>query len=284
MNDIRDFLIYYYDIYLEKKSIGDKKIFFYNNHQYYLKEYDEQGQGVILNNSYCAVVNNKYGFSFSLFENKKYILYVFYYDVINTDKNELIVDLMKETNVLNYFDESYYYLKKEKIASVEKYFSAKPQLNQKYNVDMFLGFSFSSLQLLKTVGRELISYGNCIKSFNINYSIHDYLITVNNNYGPLGIGVARLIKHIFFIEKKQVDFIGIIDSFSFNYYDYILLLSELIWPSYFISGFKRDYDWFDYYYIECNLQIYFKGIKIIFDEIKKRYNDISYLYSLINLF
>ncbi|MBR4672548.1 MAG: hypothetical protein IKO78_05020 [Bacilli bacterium] len=213
-------------------------------------------------------------------------------DVINrilkdeylVDVFDVILTLSKYYKRMGIVEVNLFNAKYHNITVIESFFRNRLFDYEKYNADFYICLCYASIMLYKNICNKSVTYGITVKKIKSCYCPLDYLELGNVEYKPLSIELAELIKYSFFVENSPFDCLNYLSSFDLNLNDYILLLSELLWPSYFIELFKKNGNGVVYEHILENLCKYFKLILCLIDRIKNRYNIIPVPIDFIHLF
>lgn len=257
-----DFINYYYDLYPLNISEQDKKCMFYvDNDKYYLIQYEgeikelsalvELNREMINNGSLVhEIIFNKFNKVLSTYNSINYILLKIF---VNDTKKIEIEDVLfmlnecsikiEKNNILNRFDWSKLweikidYFEYQMLHVIKKY----PIL---YNIiDYYIGLGENAIQYFKTIapiypGR--IEIGVCHYRIDSNSSLFDL-------YNPLNLvidykvrDISEYIKSCFF--HSNIDVYNIItrifSRFNFDKLNLSLLISRLLFPSYFFDIFE----------------------------------------------
>ena len=168
---------------------------------------------------------------------------------------------------------NYSELWKNKINNIEFYFAD----NKDYIMDYFLGLSELSINYSSIIDYSLIKYGLCYSRVIHNSTLFDFWNPLMVKKGPLVNTFAEFIKYKFFDNHVCIDLINIfINDFSKN--DYVLLISRLLFPTYYFDLLKDvNNNSININSIVNRVEDYVEFVKSIINEIKKRYFDIPSL-------
>ncbi len=183
------------------------------------------------------IVFNIYGDIFTKIANEWYVLF------LHSEKQYNLLDLvLQPVNVMKYFsfDTSFAwnYLWSKKVDYYEYQFE---------HISNIYPIIFESFNYYIGLAENAISYFsynlNSLKSFDV-FLCHER-ISDFNYFNPLNItidyyprDVAEYIKFLFFSDQyRNFSFVSFFKSLKFNYNDYILLFSRLLFPSYYFDAY-----------------------------------------------
>lgn len=259
---MKDYVNYYYDLYPTFiNKVNDKYMFYVNSEKYYMILYDrnieELDEIVLLNKKMIAnnslvheIISNKFDEVLNKYDGKLYVLlrvyindnkYVDINDVIymlNEPKIELDdIKLIRRTNWAKLWEDKVDYFEYQMGHLIKKY----PIL---YSIiDYYLGISENAILYLKTVSNYYegnVELGVCHKRIGSNYTLFDL-------YNPLNLiidykvrDISEYIKEAFFNEEDINEILKIIYSnYYFDKLNLSLLVSRLLFPSYFFDIFEE---------------------------------------------
>lgn len=291
-----DYINYYYDLYPSTiNNIDDKYMFYINSEKYYFIIYDrnkeelndllELNKEMIKNGSLVSeIIYNKFDEVLNNYNGKFYILIRIYINDTKLVDIEDVIFMLNEPNInfnkstitrtewaklweykIDYFEYQMGHL-------IKKY----PLL---YNIiDYYLGIAENALSYLKNITPTYsgnISLGVCHKRIGVNSTLFDL-------YNPLNLiidykvrDIAEYIKDSFMNDDNfQENLIKVHKNYFFDKLNLSLLVSRLLFPSYFFDKFedivysncceskvndiikKSPYyeDFINRYIKECNLQ------------------------------
>ena len=213
--------------------------------------------------------------------------------------NEILNTILKEKQLNSVFDiimalSNYYKrvdinsisqfnMKYRNIIVIESFFKTKTLDYDKYIIDFYIGLCYASIILHKKVFDKNVTYGLTIRNIKSKYDLFDYLAVSSIEYKPISIELAEFVKYSFFCENRIISSLDFLNNFGLDLNDYILLISELLWPSYFVDIFKKNSSGVVYELIEKNICDYFEFVFCLINAIKNRYNAIPVPIEFIHL-
>ena len=273
-----DYINYYYDLYPASINEVDNKYMFYvNSEKYYMVPYDRNieeldelvnlNKEMILNGSLVhEIIVNKFD---KYINNFNGILYIVFRVYVNDSKsvtindliymlNEVSIDfsnmkLISRTNWSKLWEDKIDYFEYQMGHMIKKY----PIL---YNIiDYYLGMSENAILYLKTISSYYegnVEVGICHRRIGANFTLFDL-------YNPLNLiidykvrDIGEYIKDSFFNDKDINNILSTIySSYYFDKLNLSLLVSRLLFPSYFFDEFENIV------YTDSNENVIFSIIK-----------------------
>lgn len=196
------------------------------------------------------------------------------------DINDLII-ISKKNIITNIEKKNIFYLWKEKIDYLEKYY------NKNYSVDIydfyyFRGISDISLYLMKNINYLNITYGVYFNRFYNIKSLYDLYNPNNIRYGPIINTFSEYIKYEFFYNNKIIDY-SKMNELDLTNEDYYYFIARLLFPTYYFDLFKNNEINKKYNLIINNINRYLEYIKEIIINIKKRHINMPFIDYIFNL-
>ncbi len=274
---ITNIIYYLYNIRIDYlRYINDKYVFSYNNDIYLFKEVfvpEEYLQFIIRSNDLFHVVikgkNNRY---VTVYRDKRYILMKV---KIRENRFVLFDDFYKMKNYIvqtTYFSSfNWLELWKRKIDQIEDYVSHHSfDIYILSIINYFIGLGELSINILNSLNQnEIIPLSYAHKRMNFNCDLYSYYDASNIIIDHYTRDIGEYIKDLIIKNK----FNNKVINFSvFSYLDRILLISRIIFPSYFFDLFdkfileKKDFNNLDKYII--NIDKYDEAILSILNFIK----------------
>lgn len=277
---MKNVIEYFYKIKVDTIKYADNKYYIKsNNDNYLLQEFNRKIDFKILKESqlyekFHKVMFNFYGGIVTNYENNNYILLK-----VNIEEKNRIINFndiinIAELNVITTFTElKWDILWSNKIDNFESYIMNK-DLNFDFReyYDYFIGLGEIAIIYYQYAKNYPVKYGFTYNRIRKNFTLYDL-------YNPLNVvisspvkGIAEYIKEMFFDENMLE--IEIIKNLNLNYYETILFICRLIFPTYFFDifhhGEKINIDRIKK--IITLIPKYEKYLKVIFEVIKKRYS------------
>lgn len=256
-----DYINYYYNLYPSViNTIDENYMFYVNLEKYYfivfdrnieeLEEIVDLNKRMIENGSMVSeIITNKYDKIINNYNNKIYILLRVY---VNEKKIIDISDIIYMLNEVN-IDKSYKYITRTNWAKLweEKVDYFEYQMGhviKKYRllyntIDYYIGMSENAIFYLKNIVNTYkgqVNIGVAHKRIGVNSSLFDL-------YNPLNLiidykvrDLAIYIKDSFYNEKNMINILNVIfTNYYFDKLNLSLMLSRLLFPSYFYDCFEK---------------------------------------------
>lgn len=278
---MKNVIEYFYKIKIDTIRYScDKYYISSDNSNYLFQRIDKYFNFKVLQISQFYIFFHKIVFNFkgnlvTSYENSNFILFK-----INLEKNRVInfndiINIMNLNLNLGFFELNWDILWENKIDRFENYIINKDlkfYLRDYY--DYFIGLGEIAITYYRHAKKYPVKYGFTYNRINKKFTLYDL-------YNPLNIvisspikGIAEYIKENFFIGKPlEIETIG---NLNLNYDESILLISRLIFPTYFFDLFNSQSQ-INSVLIEKIITLipkYENYLSEIIDIIKKEYNDI----------
>lgn len=246
---MKNLINYYYGLLVKNyKKNNNKFIFEINNIKYeFLPFYGDINQLykvysiIINNNKYChEIIFNKDKNILTFYNNIPYILI----------KKNICIDKRIDMNEILNYDIPVYEKKssnwkqlwKQKIDYYEYQMS---QLAIKYNIlknsfDYYVGLSETAINLLNYINENKILFFISHRRIDMNENLDDFFNPINITIDSKVRDVAEFIKINYLNEKiNEEDVIYYLNNIKFSYDESLLLLSRLLYPSYYFDMYDQ---------------------------------------------
>ena len=260
---ITNIIYYLYNIKVDfLRYINDKYVFYYNNDIYLFKEVfvlEEYLQFIIRNNDlFHTVVKGKNNQYIMVYKDKRYILMKV---KIRENRFVLFNDFYKMKNYIVYSvyfsNFSWLELWKRKIDQIEDYVSHHSlDIYVLSIINYFVGLGELSIKILNSLNeKEKIPLSYAHKRMNFNCDLYSYYDVSNIIIDHYTRDIGEYIKDLIINNKFNIKVINFND---FNYLDRVLLISRIVFPSYFFDLFdqfvleKRNFNDLDKYIIDID--------------------------------
>ena len=184
-------------------------------------------------------------------------------------------------NYYNILKNDYYSMWKKKINFFEQYYYDYYKMDE-YDFQYYNGLSYNALYIVRNINNQNLTYSISFNRFNNINTVYDLENGANREYGPIINSLVEFIKHEFFYNHKEVDYMKIF-SIHLTSDDYYYLVARLLFPTYYYDLFKNNNIKGSYSNIISTINDYISYIKRIIIEIKKRHYNMSFLNTIINL-
>lgn len=126
-----------------------------------------------------------------------------------------------------------------KIDSFEKYIMNKDNIfNYREYYDYFIGLSENAVAYYKMTDHSNVKIGYSYNRIDSKYTLFDLYDPTNIIISPVMRGISEYIKSLFFCENKKI--LIEIEELDVSYNDMKLLISRLLFPTYFYDIFKKN--------------------------------------------
>ena len=261
-----DLLKYYYNMnvndYIENKEI----IYFnYNYKKYYLTTIATSKMNIIIKSQnypyFNKIISNRFNEAFTFYSNKIYAVFEILFDyyrsielrdiknIININKNNYIT-----TDIIDYSK-----LWNRKI----NYYNNIYQNRKNYYFEYFMGIGRCAYLLSRNINYNNINYGFSINRIKKNNDICEFWNPAILKYGASVNILSEYIKCRFFDFDEEISK-DIIDEFELNNDEYKLLISKLLFPTYYLDLINCDENNKDNEQIEKVIDKIEKYIKYVF--------------------
>lgn len=246
---MKNLINYYYNLLVNNfKKVDEKFIFVLDNINYeFIPFYGDINQFyknymlLINKNKYChQVIFNKDKSLLTFYNNKPYML---------IKKNISIKKYVDIQEIINYdipiYNENKINWKKLWKDKIDYYEYQMSQLGIKYKIlrrsfDYYIGLSESAISLLNYVNYENIKYYICHKRINLNERLDEFLNPINIIIDNRTRDVAEYIKINYLNETIKInEVLNELDNINFDYSESLLLLSRLLYPSYYFDLYDQ---------------------------------------------
>ena len=246
---MKNLINYYYDLNIKHFKKNNEKIFFQINDKFYeftpfygdFNNFYGNYLTMINSNKYChEIVLNKEKKYLTFYEKKPYLLLK--KNIVIDKKLDLNEIITYDIPVYNKVDFEWKKLWKEKIDYYEFQMS---QLGHKYKViknifDYYIGLSETAINLLNYINKNDIRFYMCHRRIIQNEKLDDFFNPQTFVVDNLSRDIAEYIKINYFTKNIDLDEIyNCLNILNFNATEYILLLSRLIYPSYFFDLYDQ---------------------------------------------
>ena len=273
---MKKLLQYYYnfntDILIKRKN----NIFEYKNNIYLIDKINKIDINIIKEtqkyNFFFKIVPNRYNLNITEYNKEKYVLLR-----IEIKNNRVIclndIFFISSLNIIiNIEKNNYNELWKRKIDYFEDYLLYNNKLNEDINWNYYIGIAENAINYCKNINYNEIKYGIVYNRFYNIKTLYDLLNPINTQYGPVANSISEYIKYLFFCEGKEINILDLL-KINLSFMDYKLLISRLLFPTYFFDIFKDNLNYNKYKIIESKTNNYIKYVKRIIMTIKKRHNN-----------
>lgn len=273
---MKNVIEYFYNIEINNTTIIDNKLYFeHKNEKYIFEEIDKSKINIILltqnYNNFHKIIRNKFNEITSKYIDKDYMLLKI---IVKENKKiffEELIDILFTNRVgAEYIEEDNDKWNK-KINQMCNYISNKDNLLYREYYDYYIGLSDNAYNYSKNINYKNCLYGLTYKRIEEDYTLYDIYDPCNIIIGPIIKGISTYLKSCFF-KNKEINIEKLIEKI--NYDDSILLISNILFPTYFYDVFKYKKQEELEKYIS-NSSSYEKYILNIINEIKKKYQNIS---------
>ena len=286
---MKNLINYYYGLLINDfKKVNESYEFKINNKNYeFIPFYGDINKFyknyllLINNNKYChEVVLNKDKDLLTLYDNKTYLLL----------KKNICIDQKVDINeIINYDIPVYgnYSLdwKKLWMNKIDYYEYQMSQVAVKYKIlkssfDYYIGLSETAIGILNYINLNDIKYYISHIRINQNEKLDQFFNPINIIIDSRVRDVAEYVKFKVFQEDIDIkEIIYYINKLNFNYSESLLLLSRLLYPSYFFDMYdkiiqEKISEEKINFYIKKNA-VYGAFLRKIYQYIKNRYNSIE---------
>lgn len=270
---MKNVIEYFYNIAVNSTTIIDSKLYFeYKNEKYIFEEIDKNKMDIILvtqnYKNFHRIIKNKFNEIISKYIDKNYILFKV---MIKENKKICFEELINIlfTNRVEYIEQDNEKWDK-KMKQMSEYISNKDNLLYREYYDYYIGLSDNAYNYSKNINYANCLFGLTYRRIEEEYTLYDIYDPCNVIMGPIIKGISTYLKSCFFKEKK-INIERFIDKI--NYDDSLLLISNLLFPTYFYDVFKKEKQEELENYIS-KASCYEKYISNIIDKIKKKYQNI----------
>lgn len=246
---MKNLINYYYGILINSfKKINERFVFEEDNKSYeFIPFYGDVNKFyknyliLINNNKYChEVVFNKDKSLVTFYNNKPYFLL----------KKKIYIDKSVDINEIINYDIPVYGAhtldwKKLWEQKIDYYEYQMSQLSFKYrklknSFDYYIGLSETAINLLNYVDEKNIKYYVCHKRINQNENLDEFFNPVNIVIDSRVRDIAEYVKVNYFNEVISLnEFFHYLDVLDFSYTESLLLLSRLLYPSYYFDMYDQ---------------------------------------------
>lgn len=270
---MKNVIEYFYNIAVNSTTIIDSKLYFeYKNEKYIFEEIDKNKMDIILvtqnYKNFHRIIKNKFNEIISKYIDKNYILFKV---MIKENKKICFEELINIlfTNRVEYIEQDNEKWDK-KMKQMSEYISNKDNLLYREYYDYYIGLSDNAYNYSKNINYANCLFGLTYRRIEEEYTLYDIYDPCNVIMGPIIKGISTYLKSCFFKENK-INIERFIDKM--NYDDSLLLISNLLFPTYFYDVFKKEKQEELENYIS-KASCYEKYISNIIDKIKKKYQNI----------
>ena len=282
---MKNIIEYFYKIDINQIKYKNNKYYIFSNNNYYIFEKCKSKVDMLAlketqkYENFHKIIYNFRGELITNFENNNYILFQ-----ITTKKENKLVDFndIKSIFSLRVFSNVSPYkwdiLWSKKIDNFENYITKKNKMFKfREYYDYFIGLGENAIQYYQFAKNYTLEYGITYSRIKKNFELYDLYDPLNVTISSPVKGIAEYIKEAFF-NDSPIDIINI-ESLNLNYQESVLLISRLLFPTYFFYIFHNGKEE-NKEYIEKIINyslLYEKYLKKIFKTIKKKY---SYIPSI----
>ena len=133
----------------------------------------------------------------------------------------------------------------------------------------FIGLCENAINYAKSINYEKIKYGFVVKRFYNIDTLYDICNPLNLNFGPIVYSISEYIKYYYFYLNVETD-ISLLFSYELSCMDFQLLISRLLFPTYFFDIIIDNNDVCGYEKVLNRSAGYICYLKKIIETIKKR--------------
>ena len=242
---MKNLINYYYNLLVSDfKKVNDRFIFKIDGKNYELvpfygeiNEFYKNYVTLINNNKYCHEVILNKDKSFLTFHNNK--AYILIKENINIEKNVDINEIISyDILVKGDYSLNWKNLWKEKVDYYEYQINQLSFKHQalKDSFNYYVGLTECAISLLNYVDNSKIYYYISHKRINYNESLSEFFNPLNITIDSRVRDIAEYIKINYINERLDIKEIYFyLDRLNFDYVESILLLSRLLYPSYYFD-------------------------------------------------
>lgn len=246
---MKNLINYYYDLQINtyKKTNGKFSFQIKNKFYEFIPFFGDINE---LYNNYLLVVNeNKYCHEIILNKDKKILTYYENIPYILLKKNIIInkeIDIKEIlANNIPVHQQVNFEWKKLWIKKIDYYEYQMNQISHKYKIlrnsfDYYIGLSEIAISLLNYIDEKEIKFFLCRKRIKANDKLDEFFNPTNFVVDTISRDLSELIKITFFtngIDIKEI--LGCLNCIELNYTESLLLLSRLIYPSYYFDMYDK---------------------------------------------